>query len=154
MNMFLEEILRRLIAFHAGTPPVVSQTVLTLMLVVIGIVLVGIGFGFMMKNKEGLLQHRWVLSISLALTLGAVFLVMLPTVTRYYIDPDVEVFSSLSIATIIHGIIGVPPIMSAVIYAFGDMPTNVKKWMRITASFWVASTLTGIVLFLIMMEIV
>ncbi len=154
MNALVEDGIRRLILFHAGTSPIVSQTVLTLMLVVVGIVFVGIGFGFVMKNTEGLLQHRWILSVSLALTLGAVGLVMLPTVTRFYIDPDVDVLSSMSIATIIHGVIGIPPLMSAVVYAFEDIPHNVKKWMRTTAVLWVASTLSGIILFLIMMEIV
>jgi hypothetical protein len=85
-----------IILWHAGTSPVVSQTVLTLMLVVLGIVLVGIGFVYLVKTKESLLEHRWMLSGSIALTAGAILLVILPTFFRFYLDPDVQVFSGLS----------------------------------------------------------
>jgi hypothetical protein len=32
------------------------------MFVTLGIVLVGIGFGYLTKSKESLLQHKWLLS--------------------------------------------------------------------------------------------
>ncbi len=152
--MILFEFLKRMIALHAGTSPIVSQSILTLMFVVLGTVLIGIGFGFITKSREGLLEHRWVLTASLVLTLGAVFFVMLPTVFSFYIDPDVEVFSSMSIMTIVHGIAGVPALITAIIYAFGDLPAKVKKWMRVTAVFWVLSIAFGVILFLLMMEII
>lgn len=140
------------LVMHAGTSTWVSQLVLTLMFVVLGLLMVGIGFGFLMKSKEGLLEHRWILSVSVALTLGAVFFVMLPTAFRFYADPDVEVFSSLSITTIIHAIIGFPALVTAIIYAFGDLPQKARKWMRITAALWLAALAFGIVLFLQMMS--
>ncbi len=136
---------------HAGTSPVVSQLILTLMLVVLGIVVVGIGFGFLTKNKDGLLQHRWVLSAAVVLAFVAILFVMLPTAFRYYIDPDVEVLSSLSISTVVHGIVGFPAIVTGSIYLFGDLPKNVKKWMRVTAALWMTSTFLGVILFLQMM---
>lgn len=152
--MFLLDVVNMLIVLHAGTPPVVSQTVLNIMLVVLGIVVVGIGFGFLMKEKMGLRQHRWILTVSAVLALAAIFLVMLPTAFRFYTDPDVEMFSSMSIYTIIHGIVGAPAILTAVIYVFGDLPTKTRKWMRITAFLWVGSTLLGVILFLQMMELI
>lgn len=138
---------------HKGTSPIVSQTTLTIMLVVLGMVLIGIGFGFFIKSKEGRFEHRWVLSASLALTLGGILLVMLPAMINYYLDPDVDFFSSLSTTTIIHGIVGLPTITTSLIYAFGRLPKKIKKWMRITAFLWIISTLLGILLFLQMMEI-
>jgi MFS family permease len=141
----------RIILLHAGTSPVVSQTVLTLMLVVLGIVLVGIGFGYLVKTKESLLEHRWMLSGSIVLTAGAILLVMLPTFFRFYLDPDVQVFSGLSITTLIHGLVGAPAITAAVFYALGKLPKNIKKWMKWTGVLWVASITLGVFLFLQMM---
>ncbi len=146
--------LDRLIALHAGTSPVVSQTVLTLMFAVLGVVLVGIGFGYFEKTKTSLLQHRWVLSISVGLTLCAIVLVMLPTTFNFYVDPDVILLSPMSIATIVHGLIGIPAIVTGLIYAFGDLPRNVKKWMRATAVLWATSIGLGVYMFLLMMEII
>lgn len=148
--MFLETLLN-LIALHAGTPVVVSQTTLTLMFVVLGLLLIGITFGFVEKTKEKLLQHRWILSVAIALTLGAIFLVMVSAAFTFYIDPDVEFFSGLSLTTISHGVIGVFAVTTALIYAFGDLPQNVKKWMRITALLWVADLGLGVLLFIQMM---
>lgn len=82
----------------------------------------GIGFGRVVKTKKSLLYHRWILSAAVVLTLLAVFLVMLPSAFRFYIDPDVMFFSNVSITTVIHGIVGVPAMTTAVIYAFGDLP--------------------------------
>ncbi len=136
-------------ALHAGTPPVVSQTTLSVMFASLGIFLVGVGFGYITKNRESLLQHRWVLSSAVALTLFAIFLVMIPSLILYYIDPDVEVFSSLSGITILHAAVAAPGVITAVLYAFGRLPKkDVKKWMRWTAALWIASFAIGILLFL------
>ena len=136
---------------HAGTPVVLSQTTLTLMFVVLGVMLIGIGFGYLVKSKESLRLHRWSMSAAVALAAGAIFLVMLPSAFRFYVDPDVEFFSALSILTIIHGVIGVPAIVIGVIYALGDLPQRVKYWMRWVTVFWVVSLGLGIVLFLDML---
>jgi uncharacterized membrane protein YozB (DUF420 family) len=151
--MFLN-VLARFVVLHGGTPVVVSQTTLTLMLVVLGVVAIGIGFGYLTKTKESLLQHRWTLTVAVVLTLGAVFLVMLPSAFLYYIDPDVQFFSSLSITTIVHSALGVPAVVTALIYVFGDLPTKVKKWMRVTAVLWVATLVLGVVMFLQMLELI
>ena len=150
--MFLESLMR-LIVMHAGTPVEVSQATLTLMFVVLGIILLGIGFGYLTKTRENLLQHRWALSAAILLSVGAIFVVMLPSAFRFYIDPDVEFFSSMSYTTMIHGVIGVPAVTTAIIYAFGDLPRNVRKWMRITAFLWVADMIIGILLYFQMMGI-
>ncbi len=75
------------------------------MLVVLGIVLIGIGFGRLAKSRENLLLHRWALSVGIALTCGAIFFVMLPAAFSYYADPDVEFFLLPSITTIFHAIL-------------------------------------------------
>ena len=121
------------------------------MFVVLGMTLIGISLGSVTKTKEKLLQHRWALSAAIALTLGAVFLVMVPSAFTFYIDPDVEFLSALSCTTIIHGILGVLAVTSGLIYAFGDLPQNVRKWMRITAVLWLADLGLGVPLFFQMM---
>jgi uncharacterized membrane protein YozB (DUF420 family) len=144
----------RIIALHAGTPPVVSQTVMSIMLVSLGVLLVGIGFGYLTKSRENLLQHRWALSAAVALTLGAIFFGMLPSLIRYYTDPDVEFYSSLSAVTIIHTIIAVPATTTAVFYLFGILPKkNLRKWMRLSAALWIASFIIGLILFLQMFNL-
>ena len=141
----------KLILLHAGTPVVISQATLTLMFVVLVILLIGIGFGLLTKSKENLQQHRWSMSVAIALASAAIFLVMVPSAFNFYIDPDVEFFSSLSIMTIIHGVIGVPAIVMGLIYAFGDLPKKVKSWMRWAAAFWIVSFALGVIVFLEMM---
>jgi uncharacterized membrane protein YozB (DUF420 family) len=116
------------------------------MFVVLGMTLIGISLGSVTKTKEKL-QHRWVLSAAIALTLGAVLLVMVPSAFTFYIDPDVEFLYALSYTTIIHGILGVLAVTSGLIYAFGDRPQNVRKWMRITAVLWLADLGLGVLLF-------
>ncbi len=147
-------ILNWLLTLHAGTSPVTSQTVLTLMLVVLGILLVGIGFGYTSKNKEILLQHRWTLTAVLILTLAPTLLVMIPTMYRFYTDPDVMVFSGISITQIAHATVSIPALATAIIYAFGKLPGNVKKGMRWTAALWIASIVIGVLLFLQMMDLI
>jgi MFS family permease len=145
------EFLSNLVVLHGGTSPVLSQTVLTLMFVVLGITLVGMGFGYLTKTKENLRQHRWMLTAAVALTLAAIFLVMLPSFVRYYGDSDVEFFSSLSAVTLLHAFVGAPAIITAVYYVFGVVPKNRKKWMRLTAGLWIASVAIGTFLFLQML---
>ena len=132
----------------------ISQTVMSVMLVILGVLLVGIGFGYLTKTKENLLQHRWALSAAIVLTLGAIFFGMLPSLIRYYIDPDVEFYSSLSALTIIHTTIAVPAIATAVFYLFGILPKkNLRKWMRLSAALWIASFIVGLILFLQMFNL-
>ncbi len=148
--MFLS-FLAWLVFLHGSTPIVVSQTTLTVMFVVLGLVLIGISFGRFTKSKESLLQHRWTLTVAVALTLGAVFFVMLPSAFVYYVDPDVQFLSSLSLTTIVHAVVGVPAVVTGLIYVFGDLPVKVKKWMRITATLWISVLALGVVMFLQML---
>jgi uncharacterized membrane protein YozB (DUF420 family) len=141
----------KLIALHAGTPVFVSQSTLTLMFVVLGIILIGMGFGLFAKNRESLLQHRWSMSAAVALGLGAVLIVMVPAAFNFYIDPDLQFFSLLSIVTIIHGVVGVPAIVMGIVYAFGDLPAKLKVWMRWAAALWVLTIILGVILFYQMM---
>jgi uncharacterized membrane protein YozB (DUF420 family) len=145
----LDFLLRNIIVLHAGTPPVVSQTVMSIMFVSLGVFLVGVGFGFLIKSKDGLLQHRWVLSSAVLLTLGAIFFGMLPSLIRYYGDTDVEFYSALSAVTIVHVMVSAPAIIMATYYLLGILPKkDLKKYMRWTAALWIASFLIGLFLFL------
>ncbi len=148
------ELFANLFALHAGTSPATSQTVLTLMFAVLGIMLVGIGFGYVVKNKEALRQHRFTLTTVLILTLIPLFSVMVPTLIRFYTDPDVMVFSSISITQMVHTAVAIPALVTAGFYALGKMPGDVKKGMRWTAALWVASMILGTLMFLQMMDII
>jgi uncharacterized membrane protein YozB (DUF420 family) len=113
--------------------------------------LVGIGFGVISKNRESLLLHRWSMSVAVALASLAILLVMLPAAFNFYIDPDLQFFSSLSLFTLVHSVIGVPAITLGLIYAFGDLPQKLKRWMRWAAIFWVGSLVLGTIVFLEML---
>lgn len=139
------------VVLHAGVSPYISETGLMLLLVALGLSLAGIGFG-RIKSKESLTYHRWYMSSAIIISLVAVGLVMLPTFFRYYSDPDVMLFSSLSLTTIVHGITGAPAVLTGLLYAFGRLPNKVKTWMRMTAIVWIANTAIGVVLFLQMLE--
>ncbi len=152
--MFPEIFSAALVFLHAGTPIPVSQASLTVMLVTLSVVLIGIGFGRISKTKTNILQHRWTLTAALALALAAILLVMVPTAFQFYIDPDLQFLDALSITTLIHMGISVPAVVTALIYAFGDLPTNVKKWMRITATLWLGAMVLGVVLFLQMLSLI
>ncbi|MFB3888007.1 MAG: hypothetical protein ACE14S_00830 [Candidatus Bathyarchaeia archaeon] len=147
-------ILNLFVTLHAGTSPVLSQTVLTLMFVVLGVLLVGIGFGYVVKNKEALRQHRFALTTVLILTLIPTAAVMIPTMIRFYTDPDVMVYSSISLTQMVHAAVSIPALATAVIYAFGKLPGNVKKGMRWTAALWIASMVLGVLIFLQMMDLI
>ena len=90
----------------------------------------------------------------LILTLIPMFLVMAPTMYRFYTDPDVMVFSSISITQIIHTAVSIPALATAAVYAFGKLPVNVKKSMRWSAFLWVASMVLGVLMFLQMMDLI
>jgi uncharacterized membrane protein YozB (DUF420 family) len=124
------------------------------MLVVLGMLLVGIGFGYAVKNKEAIMQHKWILTTVLALTLIPVLLVMSPTMYRFYTDPDVIPLSSISVTQIVHTAVSIPALATAVIFASGKMPKNIKKGMRWAALFWIASMVLGVLLFLQMIELI
>jgi uncharacterized membrane protein YozB (DUF420 family) len=140
-------------ALHAGIPLVVSQTSLTMMFVVLGIIVLGIGYGLLNKSKEGFRQHRYSLTVATGLALTVILLVMLPAAFTFYIDPDLQFFSQLSILTIIHAVIGAPAVVLALTYAFGDLPKRTKKWMRWAALLWALSLLLGVLLFLDMQDL-
>ena len=150
----LHNTLTNLIFLQARTPVEVSQIALTVMLVALGITSIGIGYGRLSKTKTNLLQHKWLLTVAVALTLGVVSLVMVPSAFRFYIDPDLQVLSGLSIATLIHASLGLLAMVTGLIYVFGDLPTDVKKWMRLTAIIWVAALVLGVLLFLQMLLLI
>ena len=141
------------IVWHAGTPVALSQTTLTVMLVVLGMALIGFGFGRIAKIRENYQLHRWILTSVIVLSIVTIFFVMLPAAFRFYIDPDVEVFSALSIVTLIHSALGFPAISIGLVYALGDLPKNVKMWMQRAAFFWIIALASGTFLFLLMMEL-
>lgn len=142
-----------IIVLHAGTPLVVSQATLTLMFVVLGVMFMGIGYGVLTKTRASLLQHRWAMTFGSALTLAVIFLVMLPSAFAFYTDSDLQFFSSLSIMTLIHAVLGVPAITMASIYVFGDLPQKTKVWMRWAAAFWAISLILGVLVFLNMLDL-
>ncbi len=147
--------LASLSALHASTPTALSQLALAVMLVVLGMVLMGVGFGRLSKNsRQSLLQHRWTQTVAVTLTLGAVFLVMAPSFFWFYVDPDVQVLSSVSATTLAHAAVALPAVVSALVYVFGDLPANVRRWMRLTALLWVAASVLGVVLFLQMLSLI
>jgi uncharacterized membrane protein YozB (DUF420 family) len=130
-------------------PPLLEQESLMLIFVALGIGIVGMAFG-RIKNKDSFQMHRWIMTGAVTLNLIAIIVVMLPSLVFYYIDPDVTVTSTFSILQIIHGIIGLPAFVSALIFAFNDLPKNTKKWMTITAILWVTSIALGAIVYFTM----
>ncbi len=130
---------------------IVSQTSLSLMFVVLGIILIGAIFSSTSKTKESLLRHRWTMSVAVLLASGAILLVMLPSAFNFFIDPNLQFLSSVSILTIVHGVVAAPAITLGLIYAFGDLPQKTKRWMQWAAILWVSSIILGLFLFLEMM---
>ncbi len=123
------------------------------MFVVLGILFIGVGFGVLVKNRESLLQHRWAMTAVVALTLVAIFLVMLPSAYNFYTDADLVFFSQLSMLTLLHGLLGAPAVALGLMYAFGDLPKKTKKWMRWAAFFWAISLVLGVLMFLDMQDL-
>ena len=148
------EAIANLIVWHAGISPELSQTSLTIMLVVLGLLLVGIGFGYVVKNKDAFRQHRYMLTSVLILALIPILLVMIPATYFFYTDPSFTVFSSVSITQIAHTVVSFPALATASIYALGKLPGNVKKGMRWAAVLWIASLVLGALIFLQMMDVI
>ncbi len=121
------------------------------MFVILGVLVIGVSYGLFAKTKERLFLHRWGMSVAVALSSVAILLVMMPSAFSYFIDPNLQFHSPLSILTIIHAVIGVPAVTLGLIYAFGDLPHRVRFWMRWAAVFWVASLVLGITIFMEMM---
>ncbi len=116
--------------------------------------LLGMGFGRIKRDANAYKMHRWVMSVAVILNLTAIFLVMLPSAFLFYTDPDVMVFEPMSLTTIAHAIIGVPAIITAIIYVVGDLPSKTKSWMRTTSILWVSNIGIGIFMFLQMMQLI
>ena len=63
-------------------------------------------------------------------------------------------FSSISITQIFHAAVSIPALVTALIYAFGRLPGNVKKGVRWTALLWIASMALGVLIFLQMIDLI
>ena len=131
-----------------------SQTSLTLMFVVLGILLVGIGVAYATENKDSMRQHCYSLTVVLVLTLIPVLAVMIPAFYNFYTDPDVMAWSSISITQIVHTAVSIPALSTAAIYAFGKLPVNAKRSMRWAAVLWIAAMVLGVLILLQMTDLI
>ncbi len=122
------------------------QESIALMFVALGLAILGIGYG-RLKTKEALQLHRWVMSGAVILNLISIFFVMVPSGYLYYINLSNSVASGFSILQIIHSVEGIPAVILSVMYLFNDLPQPTKKWMRITAVFWITSIALGAVVY-------
>ena len=138
---------------HAGVSPIVSQTTLTLLLVVLGLSIVAFSLG-LVRSAESLRMHRFIMSAAVVLFLIPVFLVMLPATYGFYTDPDVALYSPLSIMTVIHGLVGLPVVVLGLVFLSNDLPGDVKRWMRRTSLLMLAAIGLGVLLFLTMLGLV
>ncbi len=141
------------LAEHAGTSAIVSQTVLTVLLVVLGLSIIAFAFG-KLKSPDNLKLHRAIMSAAIILLFIPILLVMLPTTYAFYTDPDVVYFSSISLLTVIHGIVGLPVVVIGLIFLTNDLPSNVKMWMQRTSALLVLSVGLGVLLFLAMLDLI
>lgn len=123
-----------------------QQESLTMMLVALGLVIIAIGYA-RLRSKEGLQLHRWIMSGAVFLNLISIFVVMLPSLFIYYIDPNYSVSSPFSILQIVHMGIGFPAVVLSVMYVFNDFPQPTKKWMLATAVLWFFSVALGAVVY-------
>ena len=123
-----------------------QQESLTMMLVALGLVIIAIGYA-RLRSKEGLQLHRWIMSGAVFLNLISIFVVMLPSLFIYYIDPNYSVSSPFSILQIVHMAIGFPAVVLSVMYVFNDFPQPTKKWMLATAVLWFFSVALGAVVY-------
>jgi hypothetical protein len=123
------------------------------MMIVLGVSVIAFGFG-RVKNAEFLRLHRWVMSMAVILMLGPILFVMLPATFTFYTDPDVLLFSSMSIITVIHGAVGLPTVVLGLVFLTNDVPKAVKPWMRRTATLTILSLGLGLLLFLTMMDLI
>ena len=130
-------------------PPLLAQESIILIFVALGLGVIGFAFG-KIKSKDSLQLHRWIMTGAVGLTLIATLVVMLPSLIFFYINPNMNVTSAFSILQIFHSIIGVPAMALSLIFAFNDLPKNTKKWMLITAIFWLTSIALGAVVYFTM----
>ena len=91
------------------------------------------------EAKKALQLHRWIMSGAVFLNLISIFVVMLPSLFIYYIDPSNSVSSPFSTLQIVHMAVGFPAVVLSVMYVFNDFPQPTKKWMLITATLWLFS---------------
>ena len=126
-----------------------QQESLTLVFVALGIGIIGMAYG-RAKSEDSLQLHRWTMTGAIALNLVSIFVVMLPSLYTFYIDPNVNALSPFSVLQILHGIIGFPAIILALMFVFNDFPKNTRKWMRITAILWVISVALGAIVYFTM----
>jgi hypothetical protein len=126
---------------------VVSQTSLSLMMVILGILLLGISYG-LLKNKDSLLRHRWVMTVAVFLACWPILMVMLPTAYNILTDPALQLISSQTVLILLHGVVGAFTITFGLLYVSGDLPAKVKSGMRWTTLLWVSSIVLGLVIFL------
>ena len=82
--------------------------------------------------------------------MAAVFLAMLPSLFSFYVPPNVKMVSPFSMLQLIHGGVGFPAIVLGLIHATGDLPTDTKKWMRLTAVLWLTSIAIGVSVYITM----
>jgi hypothetical protein len=113
---------------HAGVNPIVSQTSLLFLTVVIGISFVGLVHGRI--KGEQLRAHRWIMTSATLILLIPVFLVMLPATLVFYTDPDVELFSAMFTTTVFHAVLGFPALVLMLVFVSNDLPTRTRHWMR------------------------
>ncbi len=120
--------------------------------VVIGMSFVGLVHGRL--KGEQLRAHRWIMTSAILILLIPVFMVMLPATLVFYTDPDVELFSTMSITTIIHAVLGFPTIVLGIIFVTNDLPTKTRHWMRWAAALLIATFGVGVYIFLLMMGVI
>jgi len=120
--------------------------------VVMGISFVGLVHGRL--KGEQLRAHCWIMTSATLILLIPVFLVMLPATLVFYTDPDVELFSTMSITTIIHAMLGFPALVLGIVFVSNDLPARTRHWMRWAASLLVAAFGVGVFLFLLMTGVI
>ena len=125
-----------------------QQESLTLVFVALGLGIIGMAFG-RTRNKDFLQLHRWIMTGAVSLNLIAIFTVMFPSLYNYY-TTGMDAYSSFSIIQIIHSAIGVPATIMALTFAFNDLPKKTKKWMTVTAIFWLTSIALGAIVYFTM----
>jgi len=144
-----ENITNQIIA-HAGTPFVISAANLALMFAVLTVLLIGVRFG-RVKNRDSLRKHRYVMTAAIVLFNIGIVSVMLPAFWNFYTDPDVELFSTLSIATVAHMVVGILAEIVGITFALNLLPKKMRPWMRTATLLWVAALAVGIAVFTLML---
>jgi len=140
-------------ALHAGTSIIVSGLNMLLLTGVLIIILSGIKYG-RIKTGDNLKTHRNYMTAATFVTIAGIIIVMLPAFYRYYTDPDVAFYSTLSISTLIHAAVSGPALLLGILFSLHKLPRNVKPWMRLTVILWISAIAVGIVLFIQMLAAV